>query len=59
MALSHLGQREFGSTTDLSAGSRAMQTFRKLPTIKPRRMKKKSGSNSEISIGTISSSGRF
>ena len=36
MAASHFGQRERGWTTDLPCGRREMQTFRKLPKIRPR-----------------------
>jgi hypothetical protein len=35
MGLPHLVQLEAGSTMDLSAGIRRMQTFRKLPISKP------------------------
>jgi hypothetical protein len=35
IAFPHFGQLDAGRTMDLSAGMRRMQTFRKLPMIKP------------------------
>jgi hypothetical protein len=37
MDLLHLGQCDGGRTTDSPLGIRAMQTFRKLPTMAPKR----------------------
>ena len=40
MAVPHFGQAEAGSTIDLPAGIRTMQTFKKLPMISPKRKTK-------------------
>ena len=39
MGVPHFGHREPGKTIEISSGIRVMQTFRKLPTIVPKRKK--------------------
>jgi len=39
MWLAQCGQRERGDTIEVPSGIRVMQTFRKLPTISPKRRK--------------------
>jgi hypothetical protein len=41
MGVRQRGQRELGETMDRPSGMRVMQTFKKLPMIRPKRKKKK------------------